>query len=196
MSNGKIAVVVGVPGVGKSTLLNKMITIATLEKVKLSVVNIGSIMLDIALNRNLAKSRDEIKMLSLSTQEELRKASYGRLIELKKVNELTVIDTHYLVRSKGGYLIGLPKNLLDCIQPEFFAVVEAPADDILKRRRMDKTRDRGEVSLDEIEVEQSITRNSVFVLAALYNANVIRVINEEGKVEEAARKLFNFLVRG
>ncbi|MCI4438858.1 adenylate kinase [archaeon] len=196
MSNGKIAVVVGVSGVGKSTLLNKMINIATLEGVKLSVVNIGSIMLDIALNRNLARSRDDIRMLSLGVQEELRKASYSKLVELKKVNELTVIDTHYLVRSKGGYLIGLPKSLLDCIQPEFFAIIEAPVSDILRRRQMDKTRNRGEVSPYEIEVEQSITRNSIFVLAALYNANVVRVINKEGKADEAARKLFNFIVRG
>jgi len=196
MSDGKVAIVVGVPGVGKSTLLNKMATIATLEKVKISVVNIGSIMLNIALNRNLVKSRDEIRMLSLSVQEELRKASYSKLIELKRANGLTVVDTHYLVRSKGGYLIGLPKSLLDCIQPEFFAIVEAPVEDIIKRRRMDKTRSREVDPPSEIEVEQSITRNSVFTLAALYNANVVRVINEEGKVDEAARKLFNFLVRG
>ncbi|MBO3762671.1 MAG: adenylate kinase [Thermoproteota archaeon] len=196
MSDGKIAIVVGVSGVGKSTLLSKMVSIATLEKVKLSVVNIGSIMFGIALNRNLAKSRDEIRMLNLSIQEELRKASYSKLIALKKVNEFTVIDTHYLVRSRGGYLIGLPKSLLDCIQPNFFAIVEAPIKDIMKRRHMDKTRNREEVSPDEIEIEQSITRNSIFVLAALYNANVVRVINEEGKVDEAARKLFNFLVRG
>lgn len=196
MSNGKVAIAVGVPGVGKSTLLSKMVAMAIMEKVKLSVVNIGSIMLEIALNRNLAKSRDDIRMLSLSVQEELRRESYSKLIELKKANELTVVDTHYLVRSKGGYLIGLPKNLLDCIQPEFFAIVEAPVEDILRRRQLDKTRNRGEASFDEIEIEQSITRNSVFVLAALYNANVIRVINEEGKVDEAARKLYNFLVRG
>jgi adenylate kinase len=196
MPSGKIAVVVGIPGVGKTTLLNRVSMLANLEKVKLSIVNIGSIMFSIALNRNLVKSRDEIRMLNLDVQEELRRASYTKLIEMKKTNALTIVDTHYLIRSRGGYLIGLPKSLLDCIQPDFFAIVEAPTREIIKRRQADKTRSRDEVSLDEIELEQSITRNSIFVLAALYNANVVRIINEEGRVDEAARKLFNFLIRG
>lgn len=196
MSSGKIAVVVGIPGVGKTTLLNRVSMLANLEKIKLSIVNIGSIMFSIALNRNLVNSRDEIRMLNLDVQEELRRASYTKLIEIKNTNALTIVDTHYLIRSRGGYLVGLPKSLLDCIQPDFFAIVEAPVREIIKRRQADKTRSRDEVSLDEIEIEQSITRNSIFVLAALYNANVVRIINEEGRVDEAARKLFNFLIGG
>jgi len=115
-------------------------------------------------------------------------------VKKKSANDLTILDTHFLIRSKGGYLIGLPRNLLDAVKPEFFGIVEASIADIMSRRGVDTTRSRDLVEEEEVKLEQDLTRSAIFLLGAFYNANVIRVINEQGKAADAGRKFYDFLL--
>jgi len=194
--SSKVVIVVGVSGVGKTTVLKELEKFARSKNVNISVINVGTMMLEVAKSKNIANDRDKIRSLSIETQKELRKVSYATIAKIINTSELVVIDTHYLVKTSKGYLIGLPKEFLDLLCPSSFVILEAPPEEIVERRRMDKDRVREEASLEEIELEQSITRYSVFTLAALYNANVLRIINNRGEQREVARKLFEFLIEG
>jgi len=193
---GKFAIIVGIPGVGKTTVLDVLLNLAKDAGIRASVENMGSLMLEAAKEAGTSIGRDKMRTLSLQEQAKLRMKAIKKLVERKSANDLTILDTHFLIRSKGGYLVGLPKDLLDAVGPEYFGIIEASVQDILSRRAVDATRSRDEVNEEEVKLEQDLTRTSVFLLAALYNANVIRVTNEQGKASESGRKFYDFLLRG
>jgi len=193
---GKFAVIVGIPGVGKTTVLDKLLKLTKDSGLKVSIENMGSLMLEAAREGGSVIDRDGMRLLTLEEQMKLRIRAIDKLVKKKSQNDITILDTHFLIRSKGGYLIGLPRNLLDAVEPDFFAIVEASIDDIISRRGGDVTRSRDSVSEEEVKLEQDLTRTAIFVLAALYDANVARVTNEQGKVMEAARKLYDFMLEG
>ncbi len=191
---GKFAVIVGIPGVGKTTVMEALLNLAKDSGLRVSIENMGSLMLEAAKESGLSISRDEMRSLKLEEQTRLRMAAIDKLVKKKSANDLTILDTHFLIRSKGGYLIGLPRNLLDAVKPEFFGIVEASIADIMSRRGVDTTRSRDLVEEEEVKLEQDLTRSAIFLLGAFYNANVIRVINEQGKAADAGRKFYDFLL--
>lgn len=188
--------VTGIPGVGKTTVLDKFIRICEERRVKATVLSVGTLMLDEAVSRGLARDRDGLRGLTLSQQRDLREASVHRILTAKKEFDVVLLDTHFMIRSRGGYLIALPREFLESISPDFFAVVEASVDEIVHRRRKDTTRARDAVDPTEVRIEQDLTRQAVFVLASMYNANVIRVVNSRNRADQAARKLYEFFLEG
>ena len=61
---------VGIPGVGKSTLLTTMVEILKNHKKNVIVINYGSLMFDVA-KKNGLKDRDDLRKLSISEQQRL-----------------------------------------------------------------------------------------------------------------------------
>jgi adenylate kinase len=61
-----VIVVTGIPGVGKTTVMQK-----AAEGVDITFVTFGSVMIDIAKELNLVKDRDEMRKLSLAAAERI-----------------------------------------------------------------------------------------------------------------------------
>ncbi len=171
-------VVAGIPGAGKTTVLKEI------KGVK--IINYGDVMLEIAKKKNLVKDRDEIRKLPLEEQRKLQKEAAKKISKKKDV----IIDTHCTIKTKEGYMPGLPYEILSIIKPDFIVLIEANEEEIDKRRNKDKEiRERDAESLEEIKLHQSINRMAAIAYASFVNANIKIVKNEEGKAKECAKEI-------
>lgn len=193
---GRLAVVVGIPGVGKTTVMDNFVEMCQQKGIKARVLTMGTLMLEEAVARGLAQDRDGLRGLTLKQQRELREASVPKILGAKKEATIVLLDTHFMVRSRGGYLIALPRKFLESISPESFVIVETSVDEIVRRRNKDSERTRDVVDRPEVRLEQDITRQAAFLLASLCNADVIRVLNRRNQAAQAAGKLYEFLLEG
>jgi len=191
---GSLVVVVGLPGVGKSTVLAKLEELAAREGLKLQTVNYGTVMMGLAeaSGRKVAH-RDEMRKRSMSFQRELQAEAAKKIAEMASSFEgVTLLDTHMIVRTGSGYLPGLPSHVLALLKPSLIALVEAPAQDILSRRIKDAAvRVRETPQAEEVEFEIQLSRVMAASCSAISGAPLIVVENLEGKAEEAALRLFN-----
>jgi Archaeal adenylate kinase len=69
---------VGIPGVGKSTLLTTMVEILKNHQKNVIVVNYGSLMFDVAQENGL-KDRDELRKLSVTEQQRLQQIAAEKI---------------------------------------------------------------------------------------------------------------------
>ncbi len=173
-------IVCGVPGVGKSTVMN-----IVAEKSSYPIVNFGTVMFEEARERGLATHRDEMRKLPMDVQRELQRNA------AKKIGEMSsaLIDTHLSIKTPYGYFPGLPKHILAEIRPHLIVVIEAPPEIIADRRGRDEDRIRDADEIRAIKEQQEINRYLAAAASVITGANIIFVENKEGRAEEAANKI-------
>lgn len=194
----KVVVVTGVPGVGKTTVISHLERLAQAEGLKLKVVNFGTYMLETALKEGLVRSRDEIRRLPLRKQLELQALAAKRIVEDAEgslgEDGYLIVDTHALVKTVAGYWPGLPKHVLDHLKPDMIVVVEASPEEIVARQERDKTRYRADVGgVEGVKRLMENARAASFASAVHYASTVAIVENREGKAEEAARQILEYM---
>jgi len=182
----KKVVIVGISGVGKSTIVTKLVEILTSHDKTVSVVSFGTIMLDEAKKKGIT-DRDQLRKLSMGDQQNLQKTA-GEIIA-KYDDDVVIIDTHTFISTPSGYYPGLPDYVLKIIKPANFISVSARPEDIYNRRMKDETRNRDKISIDEIKKELSIHESMLSTCSVLSGSPVKSVLNSEGKIEEAAQKV-------
>ena len=185
VENKKI-ILVGIPGVGKTTLLTTMVDILKDHKKNVVVINYGSLMFDVAQQNGL-KDRDELRKLSVSEQQRLQKMAAEEIATHDE--EVVIIDTHAFISSPEGYYPGLPEHVLKIIQPSNFVSVAAKPEEIYNRRMKDDTRNRDKITIDNIKKELDYQTGMISACAVITGSPVRHVLNGEGKVEEAADKI-------
>jgi len=168
-------IVTGVPGVGKSTLME-----AAAKAKNLKIVNFGTAMFETAKERGMVKDRDSMRKLPLDKQREIQIGAAEKIFSLGD----TIVDTHATVKTQAGFLPGLPAWVLEKLRPDIIFLVEAPSADIHKRRSGDPTRQRDAESAAEIDTHQQMNRAAGMAYAALTGATVKIVVNADGKVKE------------
>ena len=183
LAENKIVVVVGIPGVGKTTLINKIV-----EKIKdhvksVNVTSFGTIMLEVAKENGL-QNRDELRKLPVSEQKKLQKDVAEKLSKI--VGDVVIIDTHAFIKTPEGYNPGLPYHVLQIIEPTHFILVTAKTEEIYNRRMKDETRSRDKVSITTIKKELDIQSAMMSACSIISGSPLKPVLNSEGKLEEAA----------
>ncbi len=177
-------IVFGIPGVGKSTIVKKVIQSQNLQRIVW-----GDIVEQIALEKDLVKNRDLIRKLNKTIQKELQELVVKKLVLLSRNNN-TVIETHAVIKTKFGFLPGLNLEFLKILKPDLFVVIEADPQSVFKRRIKDKTRMRDDDrDIAEIEFHLELTRQFAVSFASIVGANLSIIQNKEGKIEETANKL-------
>jgi len=194
----KVVVVTGVPGVGKTTVLNHLVNLATQKGLKLKVVNFGDYMLETALKEGLVKSRDEIRRLPLRRQLSLQALAASRIVEDagRDLGEdgFLVVDTHALVRTPAGYWPGLPFHVLEKLKPDMIVVIEAEPEVVAERQARDKGRYRADIGgVEGVKRLMEQARAAAIASAVRYASTVLTVYNREGAPEEAAEELLRAL---
>ena len=185
VENKKI-ILVGIPGVGKTTLLTKMVDILKDHQKNVIVINYGSLMFDVAKENGL-EDRDLLRKLSVSEQQRLQKMAAETIATHDE--EVVIIDTHAFISSPEGYYPGLPEHVLKIIKPSNFVSVAAKPEEIYNRRMKDDTRNRDKITIDNIKKELDYQSGMISACAVITGSPVRHVLNGEGKVEEAADKI-------
>ena len=174
-----VIVVTGIPGVGKTTVMQK-----AAEGMDLEFVTFGTVMIDIAKEKGLVKDRDEMRKLTLDQQKDLQIQTAEKVANMKNV----ILDTHCTVKTPKGYMPGLPEWVIKKLKPTAIVVVEADPEEIYNRRANDETRDRDPDSIEKIAEHQQINRSAAMAYAALSGATVKIVFNHDNAIEEAVKE--------
>lgn len=182
MINWNLAMVVGVPGVGKTSLCR----IAS-ESLGYNYVNYGRLMLQVAGERNLAYNLSELFQLDIAIQEEIwRSAAY-----IVKDQYNVLLDLHGIDRFKWGYFFSLP---IEILEPDIIIIVESSYDDVLIRRQNDNERKKR--LLEDYNVftdHKNILRVSMAVCSVIFGSYL--VILENDSFDDTLNQLKNILIR-
>ena len=108
----KLIVLTGIPGSGSTTVLNK-----ALEQVDYLHLNYGDIMTEIAIEEGIVDDRDALRKLPADTQKEIQRKAAIRIKE-KSETENVIVDTHCTINTPAGFLPGLPKWVLEGLNPQ------------------------------------------------------------------------------
>jgi len=193
----KIGIVTGIPGVGKTTVLQKVKEILDNDKINNKIINYGDFMLNTALKLGYVKHRDEMRKLPVDKQKQLQiEAARGIAQEAKEGGEgLLFIDTHAVIRTPSGYLPGLPKYVIEEINPKVIFLLEADPKIILERQKRDSTRIRSDYSDEKVIIDTiNFARYAAMASAVLVGATVKVVINVEGDPSIAAKEIINSML--
>ncbi|MFZ8908438.1 MAG: adenylate kinase [Nitrosopumilaceae archaeon] len=186
LAESKKVVVVGIPGVGKTTLINKIVELIKGHNKSVEVTNFGTIMFEVAKENGL-KNRDELRKLPLSEQKQLQKNAAEKLSKIN--DDVVIIDTHAFIRTPEGFNPGLPYHVLQIIEPSNFISVTAKTEEIYNRRMKDETRARDKVSIATIKKELDIQSAMMSACSVLSGSPLKHVMNNEGKLDEAADQI-------
>ena len=174
-----IVVVTGVPGVGKSTVMNAA------EEFGFKIVNFGSVMFEQASKEGVA-DRDTLRKLPVLSQRKYQKKAGEAIAEMGDV----VVDTHASILTRAGYMPGLPEWTVKALNPDIIVLVEATPKEIEGRRSKDSSRIRDK---DDIELHQSVNREYAAVAAVMTGATVTIVKNHDNQIDIAVQQFRRIL---
>ena len=190
LAESKKIIMVGIPGVGKTTLLSKIVEYVKGHQKSISVISVGTLMFEVAKENGL-QDRDDLRKLPISKQQELQKIAAEKIAA--HTEDVVIIDTHAFISSPEGYYPGLPEYVLKIIKPSNFISVSAKPEEIYSRRMADATRNRDKNTLANVKKELDIQSGMISACAVLTGSPLKMVLNREGKVDEAAEKIIQSL---
>lgn len=185
-------IVTGLPGVGKTTVLDALKGVSERNGVPISIVNFGTAMSEILKRKGVALDRDDIRRQDIALQREVQEEA-AREISERRGGGILIVDTHMFVKTDCGLWPGLPMNVLSKLSPSLLVLIEAPPEEIANRRRSDRSRRRDEASRALIEQELNWSRSLAAACSVMTGAPVKIVNNEPGRHLEAAEELFGII---
>jgi adenylate kinase len=188
--DGKKIVITGVPGVGKTTVVNEALRKLKDDGIEYQSINFGTFMFEVAKNDNIVENRDQMRTLDRAVQKRLQQRAAQAIAQVKGN---VLIDTHASVKTPKGYLAGLPEWVLREIMPDLIVLVENDDDQILMRRLTDDTRSRDKEGSRSIAEHQQFNR-SIAAAYAVVTGCTIRIINNpDFLLERSSTELANVL---
>lgn len=182
----KIVFICGSPGAGKTSMINGISSNPNYK-----IVNVGTLMTELAIKKAYVKTRDEIRFLDKARLNEMQIYVFD---EISKMDGNIILDTHATVEQNGRYLPGISleyashlKNLVA------FVYIDALTQDIAGRRKGDKTRRRENERVELIDVQREINLSILSACSAHFNLPLYVVFNEQGKVEASINHLKSHL---
>ena len=189
--NNKRAIIVGIPGVGKTTVISRAAELLN-QKTKATVVVFGTLMLEEAKTKMGVKHRDEMRRMPVEEQRRLQEMAAQRIAEMK--DDIVMVDTHLFINTSEGYYPGLPMRLLSIMKPTNLVMVAADPQEIADRRKADETRQRDIITAENVQKELDISRVMVASCSILTGAPFAIIMNNDGKVDEAAANIAKVLI--
>ena len=182
----KKVIIVGIPGVGKTSLVTKVVELIKAKNKTTSVHSYGTVMLELAKDFGV-KDRDELRTLPVEKQKELQRLAAEKLASLN--DDVIFVDTHAFISTKAGFYPGLPNHVIQIIEPTNFIAVTASPDEIHNRRIKDETRNRDTISIEEIKKELAVQDAMLSSCSVLSGSPMKVIFNHEGNIEEAANNV-------
>ncbi|WP_042706266.1 adenylate kinase [Methanomicrobium mobile] len=186
----KKVVITGVPGVGKTTVINGSMEALKELGVPYTSINFGTCMFEVACDQNLVSDRDEMRKLDQDVQRNLQKTAAQ---VIAKIQDNVIIDTHCTVSTPSGFLPGLPAWVLEELKPDIVVLVESNEDQILKRRLSDTTRTRDVEGYQSIKDHQNYNRYMAAAYSMLTGCTVKSIKNQDFLLENAINEMVTLL---
>ena len=182
----KKVVIVGIPGVGKTSLVTRIVELLNGDKQRASVHSYGTIMMTEAENNDIS-DRDNLRHLPVAQQKELQKQAAKKISEL--TDDVVFIDTHAFISTKEGFYPGLPNHVIQVLEPTHLIAISARPEEIYNRRMKDDTRNRDKISIEAIKKELAVQDAMLSSCSVLSGSPMKVILNNEGKIDEAAQNV-------
>ena len=184
LAESKRIIIVGIPGVGKTTLVSKVVELLRSKKISVNVSIFGTVMFEEA-KKNGIKDRDDLRKLSVPEQKKLQSMAATKIASM--TDDIVIVDTHAFIATKEGFYPGLPHNVLEILMPDSFIMISARPEEIYNRRMKDMTRNRDIVSIETIKKELDVTSAMLSTCSILCGSPIKMILNSEGKIDEVAK---------
>jgi adenylate kinase len=187
----KRIVVVGIPGVGKTTVVSNVKNTLEENGVKTILAEFGKIMLEEANKLNI-KNRDEIRRLSIDEQKKLQNLAAQKISQINA--NVVMIDTHLFINTKEGYYPGLPFDLLNNLKPTNLILITANPEEIYHRRQNDSSRDRDIISMDSIKNDIDVSKMLISCCSIISGAPFKVLANHENSITDCTQKMVSLIL--
>lgn len=187
MSN--VNIVVGLSGVGKSTVLEEATKLAAEDY---EIINYGDRMLEIAEEEGYVDSRDEIKEISAEEQKQVQKEAAESIVEDSEDGNV-IVDTHAAIQTPHGFLPGLPQWTVQNLEPEHLIILDAEPEEIYSRSTDDEGRSREHEDVEGVETYREVAREMAAAGSVLTGAYLKIIENKSGRAQQAAQELVEVL---
>jgi adenylate kinase len=185
-----VTVVSGIPGVGASKVCEE----ARRELgERYTLVNTGDVMLEAALERGLANSREGLAELPLADQRVLQRRA-GEYVRREAREGPVLVNTHLVIQTPYGFLPGLPEPVLADVDPSAILLVEADAPTIVERRERSNYRDYPEETELMVTFHQQLSRAAAMGYS-MRSGVPVQLVPNEGAVENAVESLVDAVGR-
>ena len=170
----------GLPGVGKSSILNVMKE----RHPSINLINYGDLLFSAARLQFNLRDRDKIVDLPMEAHLKIQKEA----IKLIKGGKNTILDTHAVLKKPSGFLPGLAPDILSKPEIEGFVFIDAPTKDIMERRAGDPARTRPGLSAEELNEIRSHSFSKIKMYSASTGKPVFILINRKGKIDDTVEE--------
>ena len=154
----KRVIIVGIPGVGKSTVITNVRDRLSQIGVDTKIAEFGKIMFDQARLMSI-HNRDQLRRLSIEQQRTLQELAANSINSLG--NDVVLVDTHLFISTDDGFYPGMPLKLLNIINPTHLVLITAAAEEIYNRRESDSSRQRDVISRDRITCDLRLSESMI-----------------------------------
>jgi adenylate kinase len=186
----KKVIIVGIPGVGKSTIISNATEILQNIGTTIRTVVFGTVMFEEAKKLGI-NDRDQLRKLSIDVQQKLQAMTADYISSLNEL--VVVVDTHLFIKTPSGYYPGLPMNLILKINPDRLILVTADSEEILRRRKRDNTRTRDTITDEEIKRDLDVSLSMISCLSILTGAPFEIIYNHDNRIDSATSLMVELL---
>lgn len=185
----------GIPGVGKTTLLQEAYNIVKQSGQAVAMVTYSDVMLMRAQAEGLVSHRDEMRKLPATTQLRLQKEAAKEIASMGE-DQVVMVDTHALIRiGEGAFLPGVPGWVAETLKPTHVVYIEASPQEIMNRRSRDKSNRRRDLEdVEEVKLHLNMSRVAALIISAQTGASLRIINNREGELASTAKRLSEALL--
>jgi adenylate kinase len=183
-------IIVGIPGVGKSTIISNATTALHNMGTSVTTVVFGSVMFEEAKKLGIT-DRDQMRKLSIDVQQKLQNMA-ADLISARR-ESIVVVDTHLFIKTSSGYYPGLPMNLILKLNPDRLILVCANSEEIRRRRKDDNSRTRDMITDDEVKRDIEVSLSMISSLSILTGAPFEIIHNHDNMIDSATSQMVELL---
>lgn len=178
----RIVLLTGSPGVGKSTLIKSIA-----ENGKYKILNVGDVMLELAMKEGVVKNRDELRFLN---DEGIRRLQDKTFIDIVHMEGNIILDTHASVESNGRFIPGVPLETMRIIRRSIKAMIyiDALTTEIMERATGDKHRLRN-TDRAFIDAQRRINLSILSMYSAYLNIPLYVIFNRQDRLQDSVKSL-------
>ncbi|VFJ15082.1 adenylate kinase [Candidatus Nitrosocosmicus franklandus] len=187
----KRVIIVGIPGVGKSTVIADVHDQLSERGIDTKMAEFGKIMFDQAKLMSI-NNRDQLRKLSIEQQKTLQEMTANMINSFG--NDVVLIDTHLLISTDNGFYPGMPIKLLNIINPTHLILITATAQEIQSRRENDNSRQRDLFSIDRIERDLRLSESMISTSSIITGCPFYIIQNSTNQIQGATNAICKIIL--